>query len=335
MNNIQVAQECAGRATGGGGPQVDGKYLRVDGERFYVRGMTYGTFAETELGLFPGLKRVEEDFAAMAAVGINTVRTYTVPGLEILELAEEAGLKLLMGVWWDDPRYLNPTDRGSWQKMAAEARTAVKEAVESYAGHPAILGFVLGNEIPGPVVRWHGRRRIEGLLRSLQETGKDAAQEAHFSYANYPTTQYLDTSYFDFDCFNVFLEEESAYRRPSGRRSRLAGTGRDGVGACGDLYLLMDRRLVGRGTQGRGLVFRRNPREPGAQTSPEGFGRLLREEAVGTARGVAESLRGRLRLPGARLHRGMPVVFDRVRLSQLRGSSSGRRVHGRDGTDRP
>jgi glycosyltransferase involved in cell wall biosynthesis len=192
---------------------VDGKFLRVDGERFYVRGVTYGTFAETEWGLFPGLKRVEEDFAAMAAVGINTVRTYTVPGLEILDLAEEAGLKVLMGVWWDDPRYLDPTDRGSWQKMASGALATVKEAVESCAGHPAVLGFVLGNEIPGTVVRWHGRRRTEDLLRSLCETGKDAAPQALFSYANYPTTQYLDTSYFDFDCFNVFLENESAYRR--------------------------------------------------------------------------------------------------------------------------
>ena len=213
MNRSQVAQERSGRATGGAGPRVDGKFLRVEGERFYVRGVTYGTFAETELGLFPGLKRVEEDFAVMAAVGINTVRTYTVPGPEILDLAEETGLKLLMGVWWDDPRYLDPTDGGSWQKMASGARAAVKEAVESYAGHPAVLGFVLGNEIPGPVVRWHGRRRIEDLLRSLYETGKDAAPEALFSYANYPTTQYLDTSYFDFACFNVFLENESAYRR--------------------------------------------------------------------------------------------------------------------------
>jgi O-antigen biosynthesis protein len=165
------------------------------------------------LGLFPGLKRVEEDFAAMAAVGINTVRTYTVPGLEILDLAEETGLKLLMGVWWDDPRYLDPTDRGSWQKMASEAQAAVEEAVESFAGHPAVLGFVLGNEIPGPVVRWYGRRRIEDLLRILYETGKDAAPQALFSYANYPTTQYLDTGCFDFDCFNVFLENETAYRR--------------------------------------------------------------------------------------------------------------------------
>jgi GT2 family glycosyltransferase len=203
----------SGRVARDTGPKVDGKFLRVDGERFYVRGVTYGTFAETELGLFPKREQVKEDFAAMAAVGINTVRTYTVPGPEIFDLAEEAGVKLLTGVWWDDPRYLDPTDRGSWKKMASEARAAVREAAESYAGHPALLGFVLGNEIPGPVVRWHGRRRVEDLLRSLYEMGKDAAPDALFSYANYPTTHYLDTSYFDFDCFNVFLEDESAYRR--------------------------------------------------------------------------------------------------------------------------
>jgi O-antigen biosynthesis protein len=208
--SLALYRAHAARATG---PELDGKFLRFDGERFYVRGITYGTFAETELGLFPGCERVKEDFAAMASAGSNTVRTYTVPDPKVLDLAEEAGLKLLIGVWWDDPRYLDPTDRDGWKKMAAEARAAVEEATSSYAGHPAVLGFVLGNEIPGPVVRWHGRRRVECLLRSLYETGKEAAPEALFSYANYPTTQYLDTGFFDFDCFNVFLEDESAYRR--------------------------------------------------------------------------------------------------------------------------
>jgi O-antigen biosynthesis protein len=195
------------------GPDIDGKFLRFDGERFYVRGVTYGTFAETELGLFPEREQVKEDFAAMAQVGINTVRTYTVPKPGVLDLAEEAGLKILVGIWWDDPRYLDPTDREGWKRMVADARAAIKEATKSYASHPAVLGFVLGNEIPGPIVRWHGRRRIEGLLKDLYETGKEAAPEALFSYANYPTTQYLDTRFFDFDCFNVFLEDETAYRR--------------------------------------------------------------------------------------------------------------------------
>src|SRR3712207_3782295 len=218
-----TSQARPGRLARETGPEVDGKFLRVAGARFYVRGVTYGTFAETGLGLFPRREQVKEDFAAMTAVGINTVRTYTVPGPEIFDLAQEMGLKLLVGVWWDDPRYLDPVDRGSWKKMEADARGAVKEAAESYAGHPAVLGFVLGNEIPGPVVRWHGWQRVEDLLWSLFETGKDAAPEALFSYANYPTTQYLDTGFFDFDCFNVFLEDESAYRRYLGQLQVSAG----------------------------------------------------------------------------------------------------------------
>jgi hypothetical protein len=89
----------------------------------------------------------------------------------------------------------------------------VKKVAESHAGHPAVLAFILGNEITGPVARWHARRRVDDLLRSLFETGKDAASEAIFSYTNYPSTHYLDTSCFDFDCFNVFLKNESAYQR--------------------------------------------------------------------------------------------------------------------------
>src|SRR5439155_21945111 len=46
----------------------------------YVRGVTYGTFRpDDETDDFPRLEAVAEDFAAMAANGINAVRTYTIP----------------------------------------------------------------------------------------------------------------------------------------------------------------------------------------------------------------------------------------------------------------
>jgi GT2 family glycosyltransferase len=209
---------------------VDGKFLRVDGERFYVRGVTYGPFAETELGMFPKRERLEKDFAAIAAVGINTLRTYMLPAPGVLDLAEEAGLKLLMGGWdiywkWGGyPEYLELTaDQEGLEKMTVESRAMVKKTIDTYAGHPAVLGFVLGNEIPGPLVRWYGRRRVQGLLRSLYETAKEVAPDALFGYANYPTTQYLDTSFFDFDCFNVFLEDESAYRHYLAQLQIMAG----------------------------------------------------------------------------------------------------------------
>ena len=47
MKKFQVAQGRSGRVTRVVGTQVDGKFFRVDGDRFYVRGVTYGTFAET------------------------------------------------------------------------------------------------------------------------------------------------------------------------------------------------------------------------------------------------------------------------------------------------
>lgn len=195
------------------GPAVDGKFLSFDGERFHVKGVTYGTFAAGSLGLFPARDRLRRDFEAMAEAGVNTARTYTLPALEVLDLAEEADIKLLMGMWWEDPLYHAPPTREAWNEMEREARGIVSDAASSFAGHPALLGFVLANEIPAPIVRWHGRKKVERLLKDLYETGKEAAPEALFSYANYPTTGYLDTSFLDFDCFNVFLEDETSFRR--------------------------------------------------------------------------------------------------------------------------
>jgi GT2 family glycosyltransferase len=149
----------------------------------------------------------------MVEARVNTVRLYTVPERPILDLAEELGLKLLVGVWWGDPRKLEQASEEAWQGMATEAKALVRQTIGAYGQHPAVLGFVVGNEIPAPSVRWHGRRRTEDLLRSLYEAGKEADSDALISYANYPTTEYLDTSCFDFECFNVFLENESAYRR--------------------------------------------------------------------------------------------------------------------------
>jgi O-antigen biosynthesis protein len=318
-------------------PEVDGKFLRCDGERFYVRGVTYGTFAATELGLFPGKERVEEDFAAMVAVGINTVRTYTVPEGAVLDLAEKLGLKLLVGVWWDDPRYLERPTAEAWKEMATEARAAVGRAAGTCGEHPAVLGFVVGNEIPGPIVRWHGQRRVEGLLRSLYEAGKEAAPNALFSYANYPTTEYLDTSCFDFDCFNVFLEDELAYRRylaqlqidtadrpliltelgldsaSHGERRQaevlewqLRGAmeyGRHGIRVSRNLRLFLDRRVVGRRAQGRGLEFRPHPGEQTAKGGARGRSWALQRWAAGIQDPLAEGVRGGLRLPGGADHR--------------------------------
>src|SRR4051812_8607508 len=58
--------------------KVEGKFLSVDGKRFYIKAVTYGTFSPNEQGEpYPAFEQVKIDFAQMAAAGVNCVRLYT------------------------------------------------------------------------------------------------------------------------------------------------------------------------------------------------------------------------------------------------------------------
>ncbi|MBV7336724.1 hypothetical protein KFU94_52530 [Chloroflexi bacterium TSY] len=57
-----------------------GKFIFIDDEKFYVRGVTYGPFRPDGNGCeYHTLASVDRDFALIAANGMNAVRTYTVP----------------------------------------------------------------------------------------------------------------------------------------------------------------------------------------------------------------------------------------------------------------
>ncbi|HEY7284149.1 MAG TPA: hypothetical protein VH497_01810, partial [Vicinamibacterales bacterium] len=71
---------------------ADGKFLRAGSERFLIKGVTYGTFAPDADGYqFPSVRQIHADFEAMAELGINSVRTYTPPRIELLDAAAEHG----------------------------------------------------------------------------------------------------------------------------------------------------------------------------------------------------------------------------------------------------
>ena len=200
-------------------PVVDGKFLSVDGLRFLVRGASYGTFEPGPLRTYlPPLETIATDFAAMAHLGINTVRVYIPPSREVLDEAWRHGLRLMVGVpWAQHVAFLDD------KRMCRDIRRDLIAQVRALADHPAILLFALGNEIPPGVVRWHGRRRIEAFLRTLYDTAKSTAPEALFAYVNYPPTEYLDTSTFDVCAFNIYLHDATQYARYLSRIQHIAG----------------------------------------------------------------------------------------------------------------
>jgi GT2 family glycosyltransferase len=203
----------------GARPVVRGKFIHVGDEKFYVRGVTYGTFRPDRDGLlYPEQSVVESDFRQMAASGINALRTYTVPPLRLLDRALQHGLQVLVGIPWE--QHVTFLDE---KALARKIRRRVARSVAATRGHPAVLGYAVGNEIPAPIVRWHGASQIERFIGELHDAAKDADPEALVTYVNYPTTEYLELPFLDFVAFNVFLESEEPLRAYLARLHNLAG----------------------------------------------------------------------------------------------------------------
>ena len=136
-------------------PRSQGKFIFIGHEKFYIRGVTYGTFRPNANGEeFPSPETVECDFTQMAANGINAVRTYTMPPRWLLDAAQRNGLRLLAGLAVE-------RDAGFFDYCNCRSliERSVREKVRACAGHPAVLAYTIGNEIPASIVRWQGRKR--------------------------------------------------------------------------------------------------------------------------------------------------------------------------------
>ena len=205
--------------TAPGRPEVRGKFLWIGDRKLWVKGVTYGTFRPNAEGVdYPSPRRVDEDFAGMAAAGFNTVRTYTPPPAWLLDIAHRHGLYVMIGLPWEQHiAFLD--DR----KRADSIEQRVREAVRPYSGHPGVLCYTIGNEIPASIVRWHGRERIERFLHRLYRAAKDEDPGGLVTYVNFPTTEYLELPFLDFCAFNVYLEQEERLEAYLGRLQVVAG----------------------------------------------------------------------------------------------------------------
>jgi glycosyltransferase involved in cell wall biosynthesis len=199
-------------------PQVRGKFLYVGDEKLYVRGVTYGTFHPgADTGEYDP-STVEQDFAQMAEHHINAVRVYTAPPRWLLDAALRHGLRVMVGLPWEQHvAFLD--DR----KRVNSIEERVRAAIHACAGHPAVLCYAIGNEIPASIVRWHGARAIEHFLKRLHDAVKSIDPSGLATYVNFPSTEYLDLSFVDIVSFNVYLEDETSFEDYLARLQNVVG----------------------------------------------------------------------------------------------------------------
>src|SRR5438067_10186642 len=201
------------------GVTASGKSFFEGGSKFHLRGVRYGPFAAGSHGFpFPEKERVDRDLAQMRDLGANCLRTFTVPPRWLLDRAGERGLRALVTIPWAQHLCFLDGREG----RAAVHRT-VRAAAEALGDHPALFGFLIGNEIPPDIVRWYGPDRVRDFLRTLRDEVKERAPAALVSYANFPSTEYLDvTDFVDFVSFNVYLHREVDFRPYLSRLQNIA-----------------------------------------------------------------------------------------------------------------
>ena len=198
-------------------PQARGKFLFVGEEKLWLRGVTYGTMGDDATG-YPDEAVVHADFAAMNRAGLNAVRVYTVPPRWLLDEAARQGLRVMVGLPWEQHIAFLDNPGGARRILAR-----LEQEIAPCLGHPAVLAYAVGNEIPASVVRWHGKRRIERFLKALTAMVRRRDPSALVTYVNFPTTEYLDLPFVDFLSFNVYLEDRAKLARYLARLQNLAG----------------------------------------------------------------------------------------------------------------
>ncbi|HEV3410488.1 MAG TPA: glycosyltransferase, partial [Chthoniobacterales bacterium] len=194
-----------------------GKFFFEGERKFFVKGITYGPFRPDASGNYLGTpEQLAQDLTQMREIGINLLRLYHTPPLWFLDGCSRAGVRVLITLPW--AKHVDFLHRGDAHRIVDSVRTAVAE----HAGHPAIFGYLVGNEISPTMLRWLGVRRVTDFVEQLVRVARAENPQVLFSYASYPPTEFLLPQNVDFLCFNVYLHNQRDFERYLLRLQNLA-----------------------------------------------------------------------------------------------------------------
>src|SRR5439155_6149179 len=163
------------------------KFFFEGDKKFFVKGVTYGPFTPDTEGNYLGRpEQVDRDLALMRQAGLNVVRIYHAPPRWFLDHCAAAGMRVLVTLPWE--KHIEFLRERSTRKQIGDA---VRTAVKAHAGHSAIFGYLVGNEVSSTMARWLGTRRVIEFVEELIRIGRAIDPDALFSYATYPPTEYL------------------------------------------------------------------------------------------------------------------------------------------------
>lgn len=222
MNLVREARHIpaeAGRSLPLARVSQAGKFFRLEGRKWYLKGFSYGPFSPNEHGEnLPERKRMLADFAHIRALGANCLRVYYPPSLRFLDDALDHDLRVFVDVPWEKHRCFFE----DWDAQQ-RAMDRVRETARALGNHPGLFAISVGNEIPADIVRFYGQRRVARFVDRLIDVVKQESPDCLTTYVNFPTTEFLTPSACDFYCFNVYIHDEEKLASYLDRLQHLAG----------------------------------------------------------------------------------------------------------------
>ncbi|MFI5005803.1 MAG: glycosyltransferase [Solirubrobacterales bacterium] len=188
--------------------KLDGKFFRLDDQKFWVKGVTYGPFEPQANGVaLPVQHQLEADLRQIRGLGANTIRVYHVPPRELLDAAHAFGIKVFVDVPWSKHRCFLESKADQ-----ETGRRAVREAARACREHPALFALSVVNEIPADVVRWLGHEKVERFIDELVDIAHQEDPGSLVTFASFPSTEYLHPERVDFYTMNVYLHKREKFR---------------------------------------------------------------------------------------------------------------------------
>lgn len=170
----------------------------IDQQKFFVKGIGYE-------GILPGQsirtynpELLRFDMQRILSGGFNAIRTWGAFTKQELDILQEFDLKIIMGIW------INPEGNFSNSQFVTSAKTIVNNVLSYSKDYDNIIAYIIMNE-PSPAIVLQNYKASVNLWRELTDIIHSKHPNRPVSIANTPNGTYINSNFFDFSAFNVYI----------------------------------------------------------------------------------------------------------------------------------
>lgn len=183
--------------------EIKGRWLYVDGEKFFVKAIGYAAFRQHET---PGVdsrvahpELLKEDLRLIKEAGFNTIRLWAEAPREEVMAYNDEGLMVMYGFWFDQDRL--EADEGYIDEVARQ----IKQSVERVKDCPNILMYLaIANEPKLTMVRDKGEDKLLALYKKLKEAVRQADPTKPVAMTYWSPLLFMEHDIWDVYCCNTY-----------------------------------------------------------------------------------------------------------------------------------